>query len=122
MLNYHYPAINNLPIVYANIFITKVTVVPSLTYARMIHVRRGGLFSLVNPMQMQRITIEQAMQVARRQVPGQVIHVDLDMENGLLVYEVFISTAEGRVYQVDVNAKTGVIVDIDQESSAFFNK
>ncbi|GGA27341.1 hypothetical protein GCM10011384_15830 [Psychrobacillus lasiicapitis] len=77
---------------------------------------------MVNPMQMQRITIEQAMQVARRQVPGQVIHVDLDMENGLLVYEVFISTAEGRVYQVDVNAKTGVIVDIDQESSAFFNK
>ncbi|WP_246096800.1 PepSY domain-containing protein [Psychrobacillus soli] len=77
---------------------------------------------MVNPMNGQRITIEQAMQNARKQVPGQVIHVDLEMENGLLVYEVFISTAEGRVYQVDVNAKTGVIVDIDQESSMFFNR
>ncbi|SES10425.1 PepSY domain-containing protein [Psychrobacillus sp. OK032] len=76
---------------------------------------------MVNPTYSQRITIEQAMQIASKQIPGEVIHVDLDMDNGLLVYEVFISTAEGGVFEVDINVKTGVIEDIDQESSMFFN-
>ncbi|WP_313956966.1 PepSY domain-containing protein [Bacillus sp. FJAT-22090] len=74
---------------------------------------------MVNPMYGQRVSVEQAVQIALQRIPGQVMHVDLDMENGLLVYEVFIATAQNRVYEVEVNAKTGAIVDIDEESSIF---
>lgn len=63
-----------------------------------------------------RITAEQAVQIALQQVPGQVLHVDLDMENGLLVYEVFILTVQNIIYEVEINARTGVIVTIEQEN------
>lgn len=64
----------------------------------------------------QRISMEQAVQIAQQQVPGQVMHVDLDMENGILVYEVFILTMYNKIYEVEVNAKTGRIVNIEEEN------
>ncbi len=67
-------------------------------------------------MQGQRISSQQAIQIAQQQVPGQVMHVDLDMENGILVYEVFILTMYNKIYEVEVNAKTGRIVNIEEEN------
>lgn len=49
------------------------------------------------------------MQIAVQRVPGQIIHYGLDMENGVLVYEIFILTPQNRIYEVEVNAKTGTI-------------
>ncbi|WP_144509744.1 PepSY domain-containing protein [Bacillus sp. FJAT-22090] len=71
---------------------------------------------MVNPMYGQRISTEQAVQIALQQVSGEVMHIDLDMENGLLVYEVFILTPPNTIYEVEVNAKTGKIVKIEQEN------
>ena len=34
--------------------------------------------------------MQQAKEIALQRVPGQVMHVDMDLENGVLVYEVFI--------------------------------
>lgn len=45
------------------------------------------------PMHRQRITMQQAQEIALQSVPGRVIHMDMDLENGVLVYEVFIMTA-----------------------------
>lgn len=71
---------------------------------------------MVNPTYGQRISVEQATQIALQQIPGQVMHVDLDMENGVLVYEVFILTAQNNIFEVEVNARTGAIVEIEQEN------
>lgn len=71
-----------------------------------------------NPMYAQnneRISVQQAIQIALGRVSGQVVHVDLDMEDGLLVYEVFIMTPENRMYEVEINARTGRIVKVEQE-------
>ena len=67
----------------------------------------------------QRISAQQAQQIAFSRVPGQIIHVDLDMENGILVYEVYILTAENRVYEVEINAKTGRILKVEQENEFY---
>lgn len=75
-----------------------------------------------NPMYVQnnqRISAQQAQQIAFSRVPGQIIHVDLDMENGILVYEVYILTAENRVYEVEINAKTGRILKVEQENEFY---
>ncbi len=48
----------------------------------------------------QLIIPQQAQQIAIQRIPGQVIHVDTEMENGTLVYEVFILTSQNRVYEV----------------------
>ncbi|MFJ7735098.1 PepSY domain-containing protein [Lysinibacillus sp. NPDC097287] len=68
------------------------------------------------PSYSQRISLQQAMQIAQQRVPGQIIHYGMDMENGVLVYEIFILTSQNRIYEVEVNAKTGMIRKIEEEN------
>ena len=60
--------------------------------------------------------MQQAKEIALQRVPGQVMHVDMDLENGVLVYEVFIMTPQGVIYEVEILAKNGKILKIDQEN------
>jgi len=48
---------------------------------------------MVMPSYNQRISPQQAMQIAVQRVPGEIIHYGMDMENGTLVYEIFILTS-----------------------------
>lgn len=69
------------------------------------------------PQNQQRITAQQAEQIALGTIPGQVMHVDLDMDNGILKYEIFIMTPDNRVFEVEINARNGQILKIEQEDS-----
>ena len=68
------------------------------------------------PLYSQLITPQQAQQIALQRIPGQVLHLDMEMENGTLVYEVFILTSQNRIYEVEINAKTGIIYNIEEEN------
>lgn len=39
----------------------------------------------------------------------------MDMENGMLVYEIFIRTPRNRIFEVEVIARTGRIKKIEEE-------
>lgn len=69
-----------------------------------------------NPMSRQRLSLEQASGIAVQQIPGQIIYTDMDMEDGTLVYEIFIMTPENWIYEVKVAANTGRIIKIEQET------
>ncbi|MBZ5752839.1 MULTISPECIES: PepSY domain-containing protein [Metabacillus] len=58
---------------------------------------------------------KQAQEIALKRVPGQVLHVDMDLEHGVLVYEFFILTAQNRLFEVEVLAKTGRILKVEEE-------
>lgn len=64
----------------------------------------------------QRITMQQVQEIALRNVPGQVIHANMDMENGILIYEIFILTPQNRIYEVEVAARNGRILKIEEEN------
>lgn len=64
----------------------------------------------------QRITKQQAQEIALKRVPGKIQHVDMDLENGVLVYEVFILTPDNRIFEVEIAAKTGRILKVEQEN------
>lgn len=68
-----------------------------------------------NPVYRQRITVQQAQEIALSRVPGQVLHVDMDLEHGVLVYEFFILTPQNRLFEVEVLAKTGKILKVEEE-------
>ncbi|MFC5466060.1 PepSY domain-containing protein [Lederbergia graminis] len=68
------------------------------------------------PMYRQRITKQQAQDIALKRVPGTVLHVDMDLENGVLVYEVFILTPDNRIFEVEILAKSGRIIKVEQEN------
>lgn len=68
------------------------------------------------PMYRQRITKQQAQEIALQRVPGKIQHVDMDLENGVLVYEVFILTPENRIFEVEITAKSGRIIKVEEET------
>jgi len=75
---------------------------------------------VVKPIFGQRISSEQAMNIALQRIPGEIVHVDLDMEDGLLVYEVFIMTQNNQIFEVEIHARTGNVMKIEQEADFDF--
>lgn len=71
-----------------------------------------------NPSSMyrQRVTMQQAQEIALKRVPGNILHVDMDLENGVLVYEVFILNADNRIFEVEIAARNGRIIKVEQEN------
>ncbi|NLM35122.1 MAG: peptidase [Clostridiales bacterium] len=63
-----------------------------------------------------RINSETAVQIALQRVPGQVIKIELDYENGILVYEIDIRTQTG-VYEVHVDAIAGQVLKVERENN-----
>lgn len=59
-----------------------------------------------------RISIYDAMAAANDQVPGDIVKVELEREQGVLVYEVEIVTAEGVKYEIDVDVNTGEVLNV----------
>lgn len=60
-----------------------------------------------------RISIEEAIGIALQQVPGQVVKVELEHEQGILVYEIEIVTQQGVKYEVAVDVNTGGVVSVE---------
>ncbi|TCT17181.1 peptidase YpeB-like protein [Natranaerovirga pectinivora] len=57
------------------------------------------------------ISIERAIQIARDHVQGQVFKAELFPDEDMFIYEVIVLTPY-EVYIVDINATTGVILDV----------
>lgn len=53
--------------------------------------------------------------IASKEVPGDVIEVELEDERDALVYEIKILTATGRVREVEIDARTGVVLSIEDD-------
>lgn len=47
--------------------------------------------------------------------PGRVIAIELDIEDGLRVYEVELITPDGRLLEVYLDAKTGMILSMYED-------
>ncbi|GHC61720.1 PepSY domain-containing protein [Neogemmobacter tilapiae] len=47
--------------------------------------------------------------------PGRVVEVELEISDGLRVYEVELVTDDGRLIEVDIDAATGVIVEMEED-------
>ncbi|MEG4644679.1 peptidase YpeB-like protein [Paracoccus pantotrophus] len=47
--------------------------------------------------------------------PGRVIEVDLDDEDGMMIYEVELATPVGRLIEVEIDAASGRILALDEE-------
>lgn len=52
---------------------------------------------------------------ARRAVPGELIKVELELENGAYVYELKILRPDGRVQEVEIDAATANILKIEDD-------
>lgn len=57
--------------------------------------------------------LSDVLAVAREKVPGEVVKVELEREDGVWVYEVKVLTPIGRRRKVEINAQTLVVIKVD---------
>ncbi|PIC84309.1 peptidase [Sporosarcina sp. P1] len=62
--------------------------------------------------QYRRISMEQANEIALQRVRGEVVKSELEFDDGMLIYEVDIRTAEGHKYEVKIDAVTGEVLKV----------
>lgn len=61
------------------------------------------------------LSLTKILAIAEQQVPGDVIEVELEDEHRALVYEIKILTPTGRVREIKIDARTGVVLKIEDD-------
>jgi uncharacterized membrane protein YkoI len=59
--------------------------------------------------------LSKVLAIAAEQVPGDVLKVELEREDGILIYEVKVLTSAGRVREITINAKTGAVLSVEDD-------
>lgn len=63
----------------------------------------------------QALPLAQILPIALRAAPGEVLEVELEREDGRLIYEIEILARTGRVRQVSVDARTGAVLSVEDD-------
>ncbi|MEX2050577.1 MAG: PepSY domain-containing protein [Steroidobacteraceae bacterium] len=63
----------------------------------------------------QLLPLEKILAIAKQQIPGDVIDVELEFENGLVVYEITVLAPNGRVREIELDARTGKVLEIEDD-------
>lgn len=58
-------------------------------------------------------TLSEVLAVARDKMPGEVVKIELDRDDGIWVYEIKILTPSGKRREIEINAQTLAIIKID---------
>jgi uncharacterized membrane protein YkoI len=61
------------------------------------------------------LPLEQILEKTKREFPGRVIEIELDKENDRHVYELEIVDPEGKVWELEIDAATGELLEKERE-------
>jgi uncharacterized membrane protein YkoI len=63
------------------------------------------------------LPLTRILPIVQKRVPGDVIKIKLDEDNdtGRINYSVKVLTSAGRIIEVEVDAKTGIISEVEEE-------
>lgn len=62
------------------------------------------------------VTREQARATALQRVPGEIQEEEIEKENGKLVWAFDIKDANGKIFDVEVDAKTGAVLTAEEDN------
>jgi uncharacterized membrane protein YkoI len=62
-----------------------------------------------------KLALEDALRIAQREVPGEVVKVEREDEHGVEVIELKILTANGRVREITLDAHSGQVLEIEND-------
>lgn len=63
----------------------------------------------------QLLPLEKILAIVSQQIPGEVIDVEIELENGLTVYEITVLAPNGRVREIELDARTGKVLEIEDD-------
>ena len=61
------------------------------------------------------LPLAKILAIAQQHVPGDVIEVELENERSSLIYEIKVLTKSGRVREIEIDARTGAVVNIEDD-------
>lgn len=61
------------------------------------------------------LPLPRVLAIAQKHVPGEVVKIELDHESTRITYEIKILTASGRVREVEIDARTGRVIEIEDD-------
>jgi uncharacterized membrane protein YkoI len=61
------------------------------------------------------LSLDRILRIAERHLPGEVLKIELERWQGGLKYEVKVLTPAGRVREVELDARTGALIKIEDE-------
>jgi uncharacterized membrane protein YkoI len=61
------------------------------------------------------LPLAQALDIAARHVPGEVVKVELEDEHGRSMYEIKVLADNGRVREIKFDARTGEVIEIEDD-------
>lgn len=62
-----------------------------------------------------KISKKEAKRIALERVPGEIIEVEIEMENGRLQWAIDIRGTDGKLYDVEIDANTGAVLQAIEE-------
>lgn len=62
-----------------------------------------------------KIKKEEAQAIALKRVPGDVLESEIEKEKGKLIWSFDIRGKDGKIYDVEVNAKTGKVLKVEED-------
>lgn len=51
----------------------------------------------------------------RKAFPGEIIRVELDEDDGRFIYEFRVLQSNGRLFEIEMDARTGAVLDVDDD-------
>ena len=63
------------------------------------------------------IDIVKAIEIAKAEVPGTVMEAELDDKHDKLVYEVEIETEDGKEMEVEIDAASGEVLEVEEDDN-----
>lgn len=61
------------------------------------------------------LPLDQVLKVLREHVAGELIEMQLEVEDGVLIYEFDLVSPEGRLFEVEIDAATGRLLQIEED-------
>lgn len=61
------------------------------------------------------LSLDQIFNHARTVKQGRILDTELDDDDGLLVYEIELLDARGRVWEMKLDARTGRLIELEQD-------
>ncbi len=61
------------------------------------------------------LPLEQILKISRQQHDGHILEVELEQEHGTLIYELEILNKQGHVWEIKIDARSGIIIEQQRE-------
>jgi uncharacterized membrane protein YkoI len=61
------------------------------------------------------LPLSDILDAATEMRPGRVIEIDLERDDGQWVYELELVTPQGRLYEMEIDAASGVVLEVERE-------